>query len=144
MVSTSFCLYVLKNQKQNIFPDSVNKLKLLLTRGLLGSYTAVAYFIGLKYIPMSVASVLFASKGVFILFYGILLGTENLTIQAVLSVLLCALGTILLIQPSLILSGTISTLEQSENFLRGCFFVFAALNGKALVNIFIKKYGISN
>ena len=132
------------NPKENTFPQNLKILKVLLLRCLIGGTGALFFYLGMRRVPISIASIFPNMKGIFILLFSMLFLQDNINLKSILSIIICFLGAVLIVKPSIILSSKDdNSLSFSKPaYLTGCFFLVITCLAKSTINIVIRKYGI--
>lgn len=117
------------------------------------------YFQGMQLIPISITMVILNMKGIVILLFSILFLRDIVTTSSVLCIVLCFLGAVLIVQPSVLLPESwvnwhshfgVDTANQPEQavyarsfYVLGCCFIMVTCLLKSVINIWIRKFGES-
>lgn len=114
----------------------------------IGCSCAILYFESLKRIPLSIAGVIVNIKGLIVLVLSIIFLEDRITAKAVLCIVICFIGTVLLIRPSVFVGPEFSPDDQSLNhfsqmnagYFFGCILAIGASLAKAGINVWIRKF----
>jgi drug/metabolite transporter (DMT)-like permease len=139
-----FYFYRSQKDKSKLVPDSTEILLVLVYRGVSAGVGIILYYSVIALLPLSTFLVLRNLKSIFVLVISCFVGKDKITVLQTILVIMSFIGTILVIQPSLILFLIMSTedlhQEQDSNFVAYCLLALIPVLLKALVNVIIRKY----
>lgn len=139
-----FYFYRCQEHKSKLIPESRELLFVLMYRGISAGVGIILYYSVIALLPLSTFLVLRNLKGIFVLIISCFVGKDRITVLQIILVIMSFIGTILVIQPSLILFFIISRedfyQEQDSHYVGYCLLALVPVFLKALVNVIIRKY----
>lgn len=123
----------------------------MVVRGILGSIGINLFFEGMQLIPTAITTIILNMKGIVILLFSMVFLGDRITLKSVLCILLCFLGAVLIVKPSLVVwvvwaDGRGSWPSESADpvdasYLWGCYLIIIMCLFKSGINIWVRKFG---